>query len=348
MRPIRLLIPIVVLSTALSLQAKEVFVAIAGSVGVFKTDARIVNPSSSKDITVNATLLPVCALRGDGSTDCPATTALVTQIAVPKRSMKVLDDVVAATLNSSGITGIRLATESDDFTATARIFAATGSGTLGQFENGLQASEGIANGVIQQLKVSDSFRTNIGMLNPTSGTVTVTMKLHDVSAVVATRSITLSGGAVIGPTSIPTLFNVGSSGLTDCWVSYVASSPIIAYGSVVDNTSTDPTFIPALPDSGSDPNVPQPKTVTVDVGPGFSFSPANVSIHPGDTVNWVFHSFHNTVSNATSGVDSWESPTMGSGSFSHKFDNVGTFPYYCSLHSTPTGTSMNGVVSVAP
>ena len=39
--------------------AKEVYLSIGGSVNNFRTDTRIFNPSSSKDIQIQATLLPV-------------------------------------------------------------------------------------------------------------------------------------------------------------------------------------------------------------------------------------------------------------------------------------------------
>lgn len=89
---------------------------------------------------------------------------------------------------------------------------------------------------------------------------------------------------------------------------------------------------------------------TVTIGPGFAFSPATVTVAPGDTVTWTWQAGpHSTTSNATSAPEFWDSGIRFTGaSFSHTFLTLGTYPYYCSVHSSPTGTAMNGVVIVAP
>ncbi|HEX7420168.1 MAG TPA: IPT/TIG domain-containing protein [Thermoanaerobaculia bacterium] len=87
-------------------------------------------------------------------------------------------------------------------------------------------------------------------------------------------------------------------------------------------------------------------TVNVSVGPGLSFSPPNVTVVPGDTVVWTFLSFHSSTSDVQSGPEVWDSGVMLSGTFSHTFTTPGTYPYYCSLHSFPGGTFMNGSVQV--
>jgi plastocyanin len=86
---------------------------------------------------------------------------------------------------------------------------------------------------------------------------------------------------------------------------------------------------------------------TVTVGPATSFSPANVSVAPGEKVTWVWVGvFHSSTSEATAGPEVWDSGIISTGSFSHVFTAPGTYPYYCSLHSFPGGTLMNGVVEV--
>ena len=87
-------------------------------------------------------------------------------------------------------------------------------------------------------------------------------------------------------------------------------------------------------------------TVTVNVGPGFTFSPNPVNINVGDTVQWNFLALHTSTSNTNTGPEVWDSGFKSSGTFSHTFMNPGNWPYYCSLHSTPTGTTMNAVVHV--
>jgi plastocyanin len=88
-------------------------------------------------------------------------------------------------------------------------------------------------------------------------------------------------------------------------------------------------------------------TVDVTVGPGLSFSPSAITVAPGDTVRWVWQgALHSSTSNTTTGAEVWDSGLRNTGTFSHSFTTVGDWPYYCSVHSSPAGTAMNGVVHV--
>lgn len=85
---------------------------------------------------------------------------------------------------------------------------------------------------------------------------------------------------------------------------------------------------------------------TVSVGPDLSFSPATVTVAPGEAVIWNFQAPHTSTSDAMTGPEVWDSGVLSSGTFSHTFLTPGTYPYYCALHSFPGGTMMNGVVNV--
>jgi plastocyanin len=87
---------------------------------------------------------------------------------------------------------------------------------------------------------------------------------------------------------------------------------------------------------------------TVQVGPGFVFSPSTVSVTPGETVTWEFvEGPHSTTSETSSGAEAWDSGIVGPGaSFAHTFQVPGDHPYYCVVHSFPGGTMMNGIVRV--
>lgn len=88
-------------------------------------------------------------------------------------------------------------------------------------------------------------------------------------------------------------------------------------------------------------------TIPVAVGPGFNFTPANVTVAPGDTVTWTFFATHTSTSDNPAAAEAWNSGVLSSGTFSHTFNTPGTYPYYCSIHSFPGGSFMNGVVTVA-
>jgi plastocyanin len=88
-------------------------------------------------------------------------------------------------------------------------------------------------------------------------------------------------------------------------------------------------------------------TVDVTVGPGLSFNPSSVTITQGDTVRWIWQgASHTSTSNTNTGPEVWDSGILTTGTFSHTFTTVGDWPYYCSLHSFPGGSAMNGVVHV--
>src|SRR5947209_9644113 len=86
---------------ATAASAKEVWLSIGGSVGNFRTDARIFNPSSSKDIQIQAWYLPV------GNVDNSSVQPLA-PITVGKRQQLVYNDVVASLFHGSGLAAIRL------------------------------------------------------------------------------------------------------------------------------------------------------------------------------------------------------------------------------------------------
>jgi heme/copper-type cytochrome/quinol oxidase subunit 2 len=252
----RLAVALALLVFTSSAFAKDVYLSITGTVGNFRTDARVFNPSATKDITITASFLPV----GNGNNAGVSSTTFT----VAKRQQKVLDDVVAAIFNTSGLGAIRLSCP-DDFEATARIYAQVATGTLGQFVPGLQPGAALTKGVLLQLKSNAAFRTNIGAVNPTNSTATVTWRLYDKSnALISTgTAMTMPPFAVIGPTNMAggLFFGVpGGADLNDSWVSFQADQPIFAYSSVIDNATTDPTFIPAVNDSGETIVVPPPAT----------------------------------------------------------------------------------------
>ena len=95
--------------------------------------------------------------------------------------------------------------------------------------------------------------------------------------------------------------------------------------------------------------------VTVDVGGASNvFSPSSITIHQGDTVEWVWQGgFHSTVSVAGT-AEQWSSSatsTVGT-TFDHTFTNLGTFAYYCSIHGSDNGdqtaSGMSGTITVVP
>jgi plastocyanin len=90
-------------------------------------------------------------------------------------------------------------------------------------------------------------------------------------------------------------------------------------------------------------------TIPVQVGAGgLKFTPQNVTIHVGDTVQWTWAaSGHSSTSGTPGNPDGlWDSGIQNSGFvFSHTFTTAGTFNYFCSPHGLCCG--MIGSVTVA-
>jgi hypothetical protein len=237
-------------------RAHDVFLPVAGSAGVFRSDVRIFNPSQTKDIEVRGYYLAT----GNVSNANVSSIA----ITVPRRRMAIYNDVVASLFHSSGLGGIRL-TSSDDFVVTERVYATSTTAcsgavnpcTLGQFVQGIDSSMALTGGVLLQLSAPTNgvpaSRTNIGVVNTTGQTATVTWRVYDRNNTLTgtPKVIQMPAYAVLAPSDLRTFGTTipASADLSDAWLSFVSDQPLVAYASVVDNGSTDQTCIPAVADS---------------------------------------------------------------------------------------------------
>lgn len=98
---------------------------------------------------------------------------------------------------------------------------------------------------------------------------------------------------------------------------------------------------PSTPPATTQPQVTGAPTVTIQ---SFAFSPATITVPRGTTVTWVNRdsASHTIVSDAQgSGVQGalFTSSSLGNGTnYSFKFDNPGTYSYFCSIHPSMKGT----------
>jgi hypothetical protein len=224
--------------------AGDTYLPIAGSVGNFRTDVRVFNPSTTKDIEVTARFLP--AGNQDNLERFGADHAVTRTI--PSLQMAVFDNVVTSLFAESGLGAIYL-TSPDPYFTTARIYAQTATGTLGQGYIGRSLGLLTTSGVLLQLRADSAFRTNVGAVNLQNTEAHVTWTLYDRNNhAISSKTISMPAYAVIAPTSITSgfFFDAGNADLTNAWVGFSSDSPIDAYASIVDNATTDPTFLPAL------------------------------------------------------------------------------------------------------
>jgi hypothetical protein len=273
--------------------AKDVYLSVGGSVGNFRTDARIFNPSYDKDITIVARYLP--SGNNDNSAIVPKS------ITVAKRTMAVYDDVVQSLFGGGPALGAVRLTSDDDFSATQRIYANEAIGTLGQFVPGLDASAALRKGVVLQLKnngargTKGTFRTNWGGVNPNATVANIEFTLYDkTNGVAGTTTLTLQPYGVFSPTSLSGFFGNPNRDLSDAWLQFSSDQPIFIYGSVLDNGSEDPTFITASEDPGVAPPAPTIKTVTITARNWEYDVAMSAPLRAGDVVDFRISSAEDT------------------------------------------------------
>ncbi|HEY3051963.1 MAG TPA: hypothetical protein VGK04_01090, partial [Thermoanaerobaculia bacterium] len=135
--------------------------------------------------------------------------------------------------------------------ATARTYNLTSEGTYGQFVPGVTPTEGV--GVkdralqVLQAEKSDRFRTNLGIVELTGNPVTV-----QISAYTPDTKISVSTEWPLGPNAFVQLndilgrLNIASAYNARISLKVISGNGRIAgYGSLIDNRTSDPTYIPA-------------------------------------------------------------------------------------------------------
>ena len=85
-------------------------------------------------------------------------------------------------------------------------------------------------------------------------------------------------------------------------------------------------------------------------GPWVFFSPSPVTIHPGDQVKWTWLTSGHSTTSGRPGMPNgiWNSGVRSRGAtFTHTFNSVGTFPYYCAAH-VREATEVGKVIVATP
>jgi plastocyanin len=74
------------------------------------------------------------------------------------------------------------------------------------------------------------------------------------------------------------------------------------------------------------------RTVVIE---DMAFAPETLTVEAGDTVTWVWKD--GAIDHDVAG-DNLKSEVMSEGTFTHRFDQPGTYDYVCTLHPNMTGT----------
>ncbi|HSY49156.1 MAG TPA: hypothetical protein VLC46_10120 [Thermoanaerobaculia bacterium] len=210
----------------------------------FHTDMRVYNGGSSPadvTLTFNSSAAGVPSISKVQTIAAGATLAI--------------NNVLPSFFNVTTGTGSVVATTASNsaLVLTARTFSRdpnTG-GTFGQFIPGLTATDAVGNGdralQIVQLEESPAFRTNLGLVEVTGNSAQVQLLAYTPDSKVAARTVVpLNGGQYLQQNQI-----FKSLGFSNVYNGRITAQVIggtgrvAAYGSVIDNRTTDPTYVPS-------------------------------------------------------------------------------------------------------
>jgi hypothetical protein len=250
----------------------------------FFSDVRIFNTSYSSPVSVTAVYR--CFLGA-----CPAAAPQAAFTLAPRES-RAIDDIVGTAFDAPSSAGTAEFTSAgNSVRVTSRLYSTAPLPTVGMFVPGLRPTGAHAVSVLTSL-ANGSFRTNVGIYNGNDVGVAATIRLYDGSTLLGSRVVALAPRA---GTQINRIFDaVGQASVitTNAFAvieSGDSSAPLFTYAAVIDNATTDPSFVAGA----ADEPVPQPQTVTIDVR-AWDFSPGGPNSPPlvltaGTTYALVFH-----------------------------------------------------------
>jgi uncharacterized repeat protein (TIGR01451 family) len=207
----------------------------------WRSDVRVFNSSLSPQ-TATLTLYPT----GNPSA------SVVQSVTIQPGEVKELDDIVHTTFNLTNAGGALHVTTAvaTPLVVTARTFNDTAAGTLGQFLQAVTPADAVGNGErslqLLQMEESPRYRTNLGLAEVTgqAATAEVTVILPD-SKVATKVNIPL---AAFEYRQFPIINMLVPGNVYNARISVRVidgQGKVTAYGSVIDQKTQDPTFVPA-------------------------------------------------------------------------------------------------------
>ena len=201
------------------------------------SDVTIANPDT-RSVEVELTYLP----RNRDNTQAPTREFLIG----PGQSL-TLEDVVQGTFETTG-SGALVVRGQRPVVVVSRTFNDTPDGTFGQFIAGLDQRAAIQEGTIGHLLMLDEsalFRSNLGLVNLSSHEVSAEVSFFDPSGSdLGTLAFTLPPRGVVQQNRVlRELTNLEVAGFRAEVRLLTPESRVVAFASVVDNASGDPTFV---------------------------------------------------------------------------------------------------------
>lgn len=207
----------------------------------FVTDVRVLN-RSSQPTTFTAYFTP-------GGNDGRVGFAAM-NYTLAAGQLLALDDVVSSEFRTAGVGNMEITGDAAALLVTSRTYNDSTGGTFGQFIPATTAARGMSAGEaplhIAQLENSASFRTNAGVAEVAGEAGVVAIRVFDASgSQIAAYDVPI---AAFSQAQIPILGGIGGTPASAARATVAVmsgSARVVAYGSVVDNVSGDPIYVPA-------------------------------------------------------------------------------------------------------
>src|SRR6266536_1284880 len=330
----------------------------------FFSDVRVFNTSYTSTIALTATYRFFLGT-------CPAQAPRVEFLLAPRES-KAFNDMIAGAFrapNSAG--GVEFGVASggaiEDVAVTSRLYSTAPTATVGMFIPGAASSAAHPLTFLEQIANAGpgaGFRTNAGAFNAGDTEVTATFSVFNGGALLGTQDRQIAPHSGVQINNIFSVINQASVSTDNAIIVVTASGDLFSYAAVIDNNTSDPSFVagaedkPAppgftpVPPSTATPQPPAPtptptpasQTAIVNVGQGGglnfvdqSSGSSRTTIHVGDSVRWSWVSgFHSTTSGTCSGGNCradgrWDSGAGSGMTFDFRFTQAGTFNYFCTV-----------------
>jgi hypothetical protein len=165
-----------------------------------------------------------------------------------------VENVLENLFGFEGAATLRVIGTDGDLHVAVRTYNDNPAGTYGQFIGGVADHQAIKPGQLGLMTMlsqspddSQGYRTNLGLINPTSGSVRVLIRFHD-----SEGSTVAQWPLILDPyesTQIDRVLEVLAGGLEEGYIwawSSTHDAHFIAYASVVDNRSGDGIYVPAV------------------------------------------------------------------------------------------------------
>ena len=337
----------------------------------FFSDVRVFNTSYTSTISLTATYRCFLGI-------CPAQAPQIEIVLAPRESKAFNDMIAAAFLAPNSAGGVEFAVASGgvirDVAVTSRLYSTAPEATVGMFIPGAASSAAHPITFLEQIANSGpgaGFRTNAGAFNAGDTQVTATFSVFNGGALLGSQDRQIPPHSGVQINNIFSAINQASVATDNAIIVVKASGDLFSYAAVIDNNTSDPSFVagaedkpapagfPPSPTATPVPPAPTPtpaaRTAIVNVGQGGglnfvdqSSGSSTTTIRVSDTVRWNWVSgFHSTTSGTCSGSNcqrdgQWDSGEGSGKTFSFRFTQPGTYNYFCTVH----GAAMKGVVQV--